>query len=376
MTDTAAEKKYDPSSKRLEELKRKGQVLRSRDLSGGILIMVSVTTLSSLSSFYQTQFKHNFIESFSEISTILRQQDYFLSLIKKLVINNCILLIPILIVVLISVFLSATLFGGWNFSLQPLAFNLEKLNPTANISSIFSARTLVEIIKSFAKFFLIFLFAFYFFYSHFNELTTLANLQIKPAILTSYALLFRFSWSLLISLIFIVGADMVHQYVQFINKNKMSLQELKDEQKDTDGNLESKRRQKSVQFALLKQRLSIVVPKATVIVTNPSHYAIALCYRDGKDKAPKIIAKGKDYLALQIRTIAANHGIPICPAPPLARAIYHTAKIGTEIHPELYMAVAVVLSYVHQLKNYQQGKTAFPQLTEELSIPERFIFND
>ena len=122
--------------------------------------------------------------------------------------------------------------------------------------------------------------------------------------------------------------------------------------------------------------LTSVIPKATVIVTNPTHYAVALSYAEGKDKAPKVLAKGKDHVAQQIRSLAAQHGIPIYPAPPLARALFHVGKIGSDIQPDLYMAVAVVLSYVQQLKNYQQGNAAMPRVADDLAIPANLIFED
>ena len=176
------------------------------------------------------------------------------------------------------------------------------------------------------------------------------------------------------TVILLIIFDVFYQYAQFQNQSKMSDQELKDEYKDAEGSAEVKRKIRSSQFAMYRQRLSVSVPRANVIVTNPTHYAIALRYEANKDKAPKVVAKGKGPVAQQIRSLAIANGVPIYEAAPLARAIYHTTKLNTEIHPELYMSVAIVLSYVHQLKNYQMGIGKQPEYVEDLEIPKEFIF--
>jgi flagellar biosynthetic protein FlhB len=156
----------------------------------------------------------------------------------------------------------------------------------------------------------------------------------------------------------------------------MTTQEMKEESKDVDGNPEVKRKIRSKQYALARQRLSVSVPQATVVVTNPTHYAIALRYDETKDNAPKILAMGKDYIATQIRQLAVANAVPIYEAPPLARAIYHTGNIGSEVHPALYMSVAIVLSYVSQLQNYQRGAGQLPLPVSDLKIPDDFVYSE
>jgi len=195
-----------------------------------------------------------------------------------------------------------------------------------------------------------------------------ASINVGYSIIKSFIIL------LCITLIALMAFDVFYQYVQFQNQSKMTGQELKDEYKDTEGSVDVKRKIRSAQFALLRQRLAVSVPQANVVITNPTHYAIALKYDAKKDRAPKVVAKGKGPLAQQIRFLAIANAIPIYEAPPLARAIYHTSKVNTEIHPELYMSVAIVLSYVHQLKNYQMGAGKQPDFVEDLEIPKEFIY--
>ena len=172
-----------------------------------------------------------------------------------------------------------------------------------------------------------------------------------------------------------VTLDMVHSYFGYQKKVMMSLQEVKDEQKETDGNPEIKRKIRAAQMAASRQRIQLDVPSATVIITNPTHYSVALKYTEHVDKAPKIIAMGKNNLAAEIRLTAIKHAIPIYEAPELARAIYFTGKVGSYIIDDLYMAVAIVLSYIAQLKNYQIGLGNKPDYVNDLQVPKQYHFD-
>ncbi len=156
----------------------------------------------------------------------------------------------------------------------------------------------------------------------------------------------------------------------------MTDQEVRDEGKESEGNPEVKRKIRSTQLQRLRQRLQQAVPKSTVVITNPTHYAVALAYDSQRDNAPRIMARGCDLIAHEIRMLAVANAIPIYEAPVLARAIYHSGKVGREIHPGLYMAVAIVLSYVHQLKSFQVGVGAAPVPVYEFDIPTELIFKE
>lgn len=375
MSADSDDKKHDATAKRLAELRKKGTVLRSRDLTSGMIFIVGVSVIVYMSLQFNIQIRNNFTQSFGLINQVVDNHDFVFIFLRKLVISNFMLIFPVLAGVFVLAFFSPVIFGGWNFTLESIHFNLEKLNPITNLKNIYSpGRMLTEIFKSVVKaVFLLGVLAIFFVVNH-QDIFSLGNYPIKGAISKSYDLAYSFMELLMLSLVFLVGLDLVIQYFQYQNKVKMTTQEIKDEYKEAEGNSDVKRKMRSAQFQLLKQRINMSVPKANVIITNPTHYSVALRYDERKDRAPKVIAKGTGPTAKQIRTIAISNGIPIYEAPTLARAIYHTTKIGSEVHPALYVAVAIVLSYVHQLKNYQMGLGQLPQRVTNLEIPEEFIF--
>ncbi|MEO8400363.1 MAG: flagellar type III secretion system protein FlhB [Gammaproteobacteria bacterium] len=377
MANDSSEKQHLPSAKRLDELRKKGSVMRSRDLSAGLIFMVAIFLLIFMVSSFKSQLQNNFIWAYHSIKDMPGNQDFLLTLLRTILVKNFFLLMPMFAILFIATLLTPFLFGGWNFTLEAIQFNWDKLNPATNLKRIFSPATaLMEIGRSMLKCGLLMGALVYFVLHRQNEISQLINFSTKSAIGASYVIIEDFIILLSVTLIFLIAFDVYYHYVKFQNQSKMSSQELKDEYKDTEGSGEVKRKIRSAQYAMYKQRLSQMVPKANVIITNPTHYAISLQYDDKKDRAPKVTAKGKDYVAQQIRYLAIANGVPIYEAPLLARAIYHTTKIGLEINPGLYMAVAIVLSYVQQLKNYQYGKGKPPTYVSDLEIPPEFIYNE
>lgn len=377
MADDQLDKKHDATGKRLEDLRKKGQVMRSRDLSGGLILIAGIILIIFMQKEFQVLVLENFKTSFSNIKDILLVQNFPGDYLKNIAVKSFMLLIPLFSGLLLVTLLSPFLFGGWNFTWNALEFKLEKFNIITNIQNLFSPKRIgSEIIKSLLKVSFVMGVFVYYFYGKKNDIHALTSLSAKSAIYSSGAIIQQFISTISIAIVFLMAFDMLYTYFQFHEKSKMSGQEVKDEHKNMEGNAEVKRKLKSAQFALLRQRLSQTVPQAHVIVTNPTHYAVALRYHDKKDKAPRVMAKGTDEIALQIRILAAANGIPIYQAPLLARAIYHSSKINQEISPELYMAVAIVLSYVNQLKNYQQGIGRLPTFVSDLEIPQEFIYDE
>ncbi len=371
------DKQHKATPKRLGELRRKGTVMRSRDLTGGLVIAASVMQIIMFSTNFAMQFKRNYILSFNHIGNVLEYQDNFSEFIKRIATDNFALLLPVFCVAFVVVMLSPFLFGGWNFTLEAIQFKLEKLDPFANIKNIFSPmRAAGELVKSMLKAIVIISVLVLFFMTKKDQIISLLHMPVKLAIHSSYAIVIQFVMLLLFALVFLVIFDVFYSYFKFQKQTKMSLQEVKDEHKESEGSVEVKKKIRSVQFSLMKQRLSVTVPRAHVIITNPTHYSVALRYDNVKDKAPKVVAKGKGPLAHQIKLIAISNAVPIYEAPALARAVYHTTKIGFEIHPGLYMAVAIVLSYVNQLKSYQMGVGQIPKYVTDLEIPKEFIYNE
>lgn len=377
MADDAQDKKHLPTGKRLSDLRREGNVLRSKDLSGGTIFLTTVLLLIYMAGDIKIKIQESFFYSFSSIKSVLQDPHCLSNVITKVLINNIGQLLPIFIILFLITFLTPFLFGGWNFTLDVLQFKIHKLNPLNNIQKIFSFKnTLTEILKAMIKVSMFMGVLIAYFIANKNHIFDLTNQETNTAIQAGFLTVKDFIVYLCVALIFTTLFDMGTHYYKYLEQSKMSTQEVKDEHKDIEGNVESKRKMRGKQLALLKQRLMQSVPQADVILTNPTHYSVALRYNNTKDRAPKVVAKGKDLMAGQIRQIAIMNGINIYQAPELTRAIYFTTKIGHEIHPALYKAVAVVLSYVYQLKRYQMGAADLPQFVSEFEIPKEFVYRE
>jgi flagellar biosynthetic protein FlhB len=258
---------------------------------------------------------------------------------------------PFMAIMLVSVFAGPLLMGGWSFSLETISFKLEKLDPIKGLARIVSLKSLVELTKALAKFVLLLGAAILVFFSIDQQLLSLSSMTPKAAGLEAATILVQVLLILSATTILIVALDVPFELWNHSKQLRMTKQEIKDEMKETDGNPQVKQRIRTLQRQLAESRMMEDVKTADVVITNPTHYAVALQYLDRPGSAPKVLAKGKDLTALRIRSIAADCDIPIFEAPPLARALYRSTEIGYEIPHVLYMAVARVLAYVFQLKN-------------------------
>jgi flagellar biosynthetic protein FlhB len=241
--------------------------------------------------------------------------------------------------------------GGWSFSLETISFKLEKLDPIKGLARIFSLKSLVELAKALAKFVLLLGAAILVFFSIDQQLLSLTSMTPKAAGLEAATILVQVLLILSATMILIVALDVPFELWNHSKQLRMTKQEIRDEMKETDGNPQVKQRIRTLQRQLAEGRMMDDVKTADVVITNPTHYAVALQYLDRPGSAPKVVAKGKDLTALRIRSIATDCDIPIFEAPPLARALYRSTEIGYEIPHVLYMAVARVLAYVFQLKS-------------------------
>lgn len=376
MAENEEQREHEASARRLEELRESGQTLRSRDLSSGMILTAALVTLLFMSETISSHFKANFHEAFTKINLVATNPDNLNIIVHHLFSSSAYLLLPLLILLFFISFTSSFLLGGWNFSFKALKFNFEKLDPVKNLSNIFSKRMFVEVGKSCVKFLIITGCFYYFVRKNSSDILSLPYLQYEAALGELFTLMNRFIIILFTGVIVIIAIDVATSYFSYQKRTKMTNHELKDEQKNTEGNADVKRRMKSLQYALMKQKIPQMLPKADVVITNPTHYAVALRYRDNIDKAPIVLAKGKGNVAAYMRRLAVTCGVPIYEEPPLARAIFHTTKTGGMINPALYMAVAMVLTYINQLRQFQAGRGPTPVRAASLEIPSHFQFND
>jgi flagellar biosynthetic protein FlhB len=348
---TGQERTEEPTERRLQEARKKGQVPRSKELNTMLSLLLASISLLVFGGYISQNLMQISVEGFSiprELAFDTAQLPFqFMYMVSQALLA----LSPFMAIMLVSVFAGPLLMGGWSFSLETISFKLEKLDPIKGLARIVSLKSLVELTKALAKFVLLLGAAILVFFSIDQQLLSLSSMTPKAAGLEAATILVQVLLILSATTILIVALDVPFELWNHSKQLRMTKQEIKDEMKETDGNPQVKQRIRTLQRQLAESRMMEDVKTADVVITNPTHYAVALQYLDRPGSAPKVLAKGKDLTALRIRSIAADCDIPIFEAPPLARALYRSTEIGYEIPHVLYMAVARVLAYVFQLKN-------------------------
>ncbi len=362
--DTSQEKTEQPTPKKLREAREKGQVPRSRELNsmtimvagaGGLLLMGS-SMLSSLISILKNGFSLDRREVLDTASVFGKFGDALAGALSGLT--------PFFIMMTVVAILTPLMLGGWSFSFDQITPKAERLDPIAGLKRIFSARGLMELVKALAKFLVVSVIAIGFMWSQSDQFLNLAREPFVQG-LTHAAWLFGFAFLVMsLALVLIAAIDVPFQLWDHSNKLKMTLQEVRDEMKETEGRPEVKSRVRALQQEMAQRRMMEDVPSADVIITNPTHFAVALKYRPDDMAVPVIVAMGKDLIALKIREIGQQSGVEIFEAPPLARALFAHGKIGQEIPGQLYYAVAQVLAFVFQLQNARSAGLNPPERPE------------
>lgn len=364
------EKTEQPSAKRLLDAKKKGQVPRSRELNvsiatlgGGVLFLISLQQINdAITNIFHTSFS---ISARSMVSNSHLMQvigDVFSEALSSLS-----FLFGMLIVI---VLIGPTFIGGWSFSTETFKVKFSKLNPLNGFKRMFGINGLVELVKSVLKVTVIASIAYAYFYIQQDDFIALANKNYDQAITNSVQMVLTSFLYIAAGLILILAIDVPYQIWNHHKQLRMSVQELKDEFKETEGNPESKARVRNLQREVAQRKMLQEVPSADVVIVNPTHFSVALRYDSEKDAAPILVAKGADYLALKIREIATEHKVPVFTAPLLARAIFHTTDVEHEVPSALYVAVAKVLAYVFQLKTAKPGN--YPKPPTEFLIPKEY----
>ena len=364
---TGQERTEQPTERRLQEARKKGQVPRSRELNTMLSLMLAAIALLVLGGNISRNIMNISVEGFSVSRELIFDPSQLPYQFMHMASQALLALLPFLAVMLVAVFAGPLMMGGWSFSLETIAFKSEKLNPIKGLARIFSLKGLVELAKALAKFLLLLGAAILIFFSIDQQLLSLASMNPKAAGVEAVTVLVQVLLILSATTILIVALDVPFELWNHSKQLRMTKQEVRDEMKETDGNPQVKQRIRTMQRQLAESRMMEDVKTADVVITNPTHYAVALQYLDRPGSAPRLVAKGKDLTALRIRAIATEHDIPLFEAPPLARALYRSTEIGHEIPHVLYMAVARVLAYVFQLKN--AGPTDYVPKPDDLDIP-------
>jgi flagellar biosynthetic protein FlhB len=350
MAEEDMERTERPTPKRLEEARKNGQVPRSPELNTAAVVLIAGAGLhfmghalgSSLFDMMRTNLSLSRAQALDESQAI--------SMFAASALHAMMACAPIFGLTLLAALLAPMAIGGWNLSFGVLAPDFTRLSPMAGFGRMFSMRGLVELAKAFTKFGLIGVIAVIFLWMKRAEILSLGSEPAQSAIGHAMTLSGQALLSLAGALALIAAIDVPWQLFQHMKQLRMTRQEIRDEMKESEGNPEVKGRIRQMQQELARRRMMSEVPKADVVVTNPTHFAVALRYDDKRMRAPIVVAKGADLVAARIREIATEHNVPIFEAPPLARALFRSVDLNREVPANLYVAVAQVLTYVYQLK--------------------------
>ncbi len=368
-SESGADKSEEPTDKRLRESREKGQLARSRELSTVAVTLGGIGgLLASGGSLAQTLMA--MMQGTFELSreTLLDEG----SMVRLLMSNGLMALeaiMPLLIALLIASIVGPVSLGGWLFSGKAMAPKVSRMNPAAGLKRMFSTKALVELLKALGKFLVVLSVALLVLSAYQDDLLSIAKQPLDLAIMHSAEIVGWCALWMACGLILIAAVDVPFQLWDNKQKLMMTKQEVRDEYKDSEGKPEVKSRIRQLQRDAAQRRMMQAVPEADVVITNPTHFAVALKYDAAKGGAPMLVAKGGDFVALKIREIAQEHKVTVLESPALARSVYYSTEIDQEIPAGLYLAVAQVLAYVYQMRQYRGGKGRRPDPLTNLPIP-------
>ncbi len=344
------EKTEEPSPKKIEDARKEGNVPKSQDTSSFVTLLVAVIVVYAFSSFITSRLHYLYEYYISYIGIPLTKnvifQIGFVSL-KELVI----MIIPVASIVALSGIIAAVMQFGFVFTTKPLTPDLKKIDPIKGFGKLFGMKKLIEGIKITAKVIIVFSIAFYFLLEYIKELPSVINFSLMGQMhwLTSKVIILVL---IMLLIFFVLGmVDLMIVRYQYFKDLKMSKQEIKDEYKQMEGDPHIKAKIRQVQMQIAQKRMMSELPSADVIITNPTHYAVALRYDKEREQAPVVVAKGIDNIALKIKEVGRENLIQIIENPPLARQLYGSAELNEIIPENLYKVVAEVLAFVFKSKN-------------------------
>jgi len=352
-----AQKTEEPTRKRLEDAAERGQVITSRETASFFMLLAFTLVIGWVAPglFRKTQLILSSLIERPESFATDNQSIFNLTvdIIEQLA---AVLAIPLAACV-VAAFAGSLIQGRIVFSAEPIIPKLEKISLSKGLERMFSARSLTEFGKGILKIVVVGIVAYYAVLPYFSHIKQLPDISIAGMLAFLFLTAKRMLIGICIVMFFIAIFDYLYQRYEYIRSLRMSKQEVKDEYKQQEGDPQVKARLRQIRIERARRRMMSAVPTADVIVTNPTHYSIALKYDQATMRAPKVVAKGLDNIALRIREVAEEHDIPLFENPPLAQALYATVEIDREVPAEHYKAVAEVISYVYRIK----GKMAQPR---------------
>lgn len=367
--NSSQEKTEEASEQKLRKSKQDGQVARSKDVATTVSLIATLFILKYSAGLFLEGMNDIFRLSYIQFNHSEIGLDDLDTLLGYTIIAFIKLLAPLLLTSVLVIALS--LFpGGWVFASKNFMPQMSKLNPITGLGRIFSAQNWTDLLKSILKIFVVLLAGYLLIRNAMPEFMALQRSSVAEALQGAFSLAFDLILVMLAIFVVFSFIDIPLQRFLFLKKMRMTKQERKEEHKNQEGRPEVKARIKQLQRQMLQRQISKVIKDADVIITNPTHYAVALKYDLKKAEAPFVLAKGVDETAQFMKQMAAKHNLDVIEVPPLARAVYFTTQVNQQIPTPLYTAVAHVLTYVLQLKAWRQGRRSKPVLTNNLPIPD------
>lgn len=350
----AEERTEEATGKRKEQARSEGQIPKSQDFNAAIMLGIGLALLFSLAPLIISRLKFVVSFTFNNLHPSQINPKNFSGLMAPYASLTAEILLPFLLILLIAGIVTVRAQVGHLISWKAIKPKFDKLSPMKMVSglkntfNIFSPKKLVELAKSFAKLLVIVGFAWNVIENRKDELLSLLGAELTMSFATISDILGEIIINMLIAMLFIGIIDKRYQKYEFDKSIKMTKQEVKDERKNIEGDPKIKAKIKAAQFKFAQQRMMSEIPTADVVVTNPTHYAVALRYDTNKAPAPQVVAKGVDFIAFKIREVAENNNVPIIENPPLARTLHKIVPLEGLVPAELYMTVAEVLAYVYK----------------------------
>jgi flagellar biosynthetic protein FlhB len=352
----AAERTEQPTPRKLRKAKDKGQVAQSQEVSSVATLIILIATIAILGPSLFNWFEKQMELGFSCDNSVFSDSQNFVKFFNSRILESIILISPILAALMVGTVLAGIAVSGANFSPKALELKFSQLNPIEGFSKLITMQSFVKLLVSILK--LVFVSLIVLFYIK-NKLETIASLRWASSsqiLSTTASIILSLLIRVAIALLIISLADALFQKWKYMEDLKMTRQEVKDDHKETEGSPEVKRRVRSIQFQMALKRMLQEVPKATVVLVNPTHYAVAIRYDAKSMDAPVLVAKGADHMAEKIREIARAYGVPIISRPELTRTIYATVEPGKQIPEDLYVAVAQILAMIYRLRKKKQSQ--------------------
>lgn len=363
------DKTESPTQKRLDDARAKGQVPRSRDLSAAAVVLAGGLGLRSLGSGVGARLLAMMRDAFTVTRGAAMDNGWMLHQFERSALQGFLAMAPLLGLLMAAAMLAPLAIGGWTFSTEALVPDFGRLSPMEGLARMFSMRGVIELSKALARFIVVAVVAVLVLWQQFHSFNHLGVEPMGAAVGHAVSMAGTALIALGGGLVAIAMVDVPLAIWQFNQKMRMTKQEIRDESKETEGSPEIKSRVRRAQQAIARRRMMHEVPKANVVITNPTHFAVALKYDESSMRAPIVVAKGQDLIAARIREIALEHKVPLVEAPPLARALHSNCELGDEIPARLYASVAKILVYVYQLRTAQRRGESGPSLPS-IEIPK------